>query len=186
MTLVATEAPVFVKAYRPDQGGTDFLGLRQVNVDIMDACLPGINNVSDFVRPFSVISWIYWKFHQLAAAEGAKKVSETELKIWQEKVEILFTWGISSMTYREFRADSRSRLDPGEFLWISSRGNESLAAQASWPPCSMGRLQRPVMVLDSSNRLTEDSFAPRARAMNSQRDSMNRSVGNTRQHCSRG
>ena len=92
MTVIGTEVPVFVSPYRPEQGGTDFLGLRQVNVDLMDECLPGFNNVSSYVRPFSVISWVYWKFHDLAAAH----IDEPDLKqqqVWQEKAEILFTWG---------------------------------------------------------------------------------------------
>lgn len=93
MTLLGTEVPVFVSPYRPEQGGTDFLGLRQVNVDLMDECLPGFNNVSSYVRPFSVISWIYWKFHELAASAHIDEPSLKQQQVWQEKVEILFTWG---------------------------------------------------------------------------------------------
>lgn len=93
MKIITTDGPVFVEPYRPDQGGTDFLGLRQVNVDLMDECLPGINNVSSFIRPFSLISWIYWKFYHLAAASGIETPTDTQLQIFQEKTEVLFTWG---------------------------------------------------------------------------------------------
>jgi len=93
MTVVGTEVPVFVSPYRPEQGGTDFLGLRQVNVDLMDECLPGFNNVSSYVRPFSVISWIYWKFHSLAASAHIDEPDLKQQQVWQEKAEILFTWG---------------------------------------------------------------------------------------------
>jgi len=93
MTILGTEGPVFVAPYRPDQGGTDFLGLRQVNVDLMDECLPGFNNVSSYVRPFSVISWIYWKFYHLSAAAHIELPEYGQLQAWQEKAEILFTWG---------------------------------------------------------------------------------------------
>ena len=93
MTVLGTEVPVFVSPYRPEQGGTDFLGLRQVNVDLMDECLPGFNNVSSYVRPFSVIGWIYWKFHELAASAHIDEPDLRQQQVWQEKVEILFTWG---------------------------------------------------------------------------------------------
>lgn len=93
MTVLGTEVPIFVAPYRPEQGGTDFLGLRQVNVDLMDECLPGFNNVSSYVRPFSVISWIYWKFHDLAAAAHIDEPDLPQQQVWQQKVEILFTWG---------------------------------------------------------------------------------------------
>jgi hypothetical protein len=85
--------PFFVSKYRPDHGGTDFLGLRAVNVLMMDECFPGINNVSRYIRPFSIIAWIHWKFHQLSVAAGNSDPTNIELRDWQEKIETLFTWG---------------------------------------------------------------------------------------------
>jgi hypothetical protein len=90
---LGTDGPRFVAPYRPDKGGVDFLGMRQVNLDMMAHCLPGFNNVTWFVRPFSVVSWIYWKFYRLAERRGAQQVTGTELRVWKEKVETLFTWG---------------------------------------------------------------------------------------------
>jgi hypothetical protein len=90
---LGTDGPRFVAPYRPDKGGVDFLGMRQVNLDMMANCLPGFNNVTWYVRPFSVVSWIYWKFHQLAERKGAQQVTGKELRVWKEKVETLFTWG---------------------------------------------------------------------------------------------
>jgi hypothetical protein len=93
MTSLGTQAPQFVSRYTPQNGGTDFLGMRQVNVEMMDACLPGINNVCRFVRPFSVISWIYWKLYEDSqAADGELPTKRAALE-WQERVETLFTWG---------------------------------------------------------------------------------------------
>jgi hypothetical protein len=88
----ASEGPCFVTAYRPEKGGVDFLGLRQVNLDMMAVCLPGINNVTRYIRPFSVLSWIYWKFYKLSQEKG-ENVTPKELRDWKEKVETLFTWG---------------------------------------------------------------------------------------------
>ena len=49
---LASEGPFFVTEYRPEKGGVDFLGLRQVNLDMMALCLPGFNNVTWWIRPF--------------------------------------------------------------------------------------------------------------------------------------
>jgi hypothetical protein len=87
-----TQKPIFVAKYNPDHGGNDFLGLRAVNTNLMGQCLPGINNVSAHVRPFALIAWIFWKFHQLAAATNTKSATSDELRVWREKIEVLFTW----------------------------------------------------------------------------------------------
>jgi hypothetical protein len=89
---LASEGPRFVAPYRPEKGGVDFLGLRQVNLAMMALCLPGINNVTRYIRPFSLVSWIYWKFYSLSEP-SVGEVNEAELREWKEKVEILFTWG---------------------------------------------------------------------------------------------
>src|SRR5579883_765514 len=90
--ITPTEHPVFVPRYRPDHGGNDFLGLRAVNTTLMGQCLPGINNVSQYLRPFSLIAWIFWKFYQLASAAHLKSPTNEQQRIWQEKVDLLFTW----------------------------------------------------------------------------------------------
>jgi len=74
-------------------GGVDFLGLRQANLDLMATCLPGINNVTRFLRPFALLSWVHWKYHQLALAAGQQTGSSGELHAFLERAEILFTWG---------------------------------------------------------------------------------------------
>src|SRR5262245_19907864 len=84
--------PIFVTPYRPDRGGVDFLGLRQVNIDMMSGVLPGINNVTWWIRPFSVLSWIYWKFYEIASQQKISHPSAEQLRSWKEKVETLFTW----------------------------------------------------------------------------------------------
>jgi hypothetical protein len=92
-TSLITNGPRFVVPYRPDRGGVDFLGMRQVNVNMMAGVLPGINNVTWWLRPFSVVSWIYWKFFHLASEAGISEPTGEQLRIWKEKVEVLFTWG---------------------------------------------------------------------------------------------
>lgn len=84
--------PFIVPPLARGTSGVDFLGLRQVNLELISACFPGINNVTRFVRPFSVLAWIHWKFSQQLEAAGRSEVGEQELRIFQDKVELLFTW----------------------------------------------------------------------------------------------
>ncbi len=93
MSTRIPSAPFFVPPYVPKHGGVDFLGLRQSNLDMMATCLPGINNVTVYIRAFSLLSWIHWKFHALAAARGERKISTRTFGEFRERVEVLFTWG---------------------------------------------------------------------------------------------
>lgn len=95
--------PFIVPPFAGGTSGNDFLGLRQVNLELTSACLPGINNVTRFVRPFSVLAWIHWKFSQQAEAEGKKDVSSDDFRKFQQKVEVLFTWGHQRQQLRNLR-----------------------------------------------------------------------------------
>jgi hypothetical protein len=138
---LATEGPCFVAPYRPDKGGVDFLGLRQVNLDMMGLCLPGINNVTRYIRPFSVVSWIYWKFHQLSDQAMAGTVTNQELQIWKEKVEILFTWGhkLNGITVpgsRDAKAPTSGPAPLDFAAWKRRAQNTSLMAAVTYGPAS--------------------------------------------------
>jgi hypothetical protein len=87
------KGPYLLDRFNPGQGGVDFLGLRQVNLDLMAECIPGINNVTWKIRPYSVMCWIYWKFYRLMQGKGMESPSETEMTRFREKVESLFLWG---------------------------------------------------------------------------------------------
>jgi hypothetical protein len=93
MTSNIPEHPTFVPPMKQQSGGVDFLGLRQVNLDLRDHCLPGFNNRTHWIRPFSLVSWIYWKFYQLCKTAGIEKPTNVDLRGFMQKVEILFTWG---------------------------------------------------------------------------------------------
>ena len=93
MSTQIPSSPFFVPPYEPEHGGVDFLGLRQANLDMMATCLPGINNVTVYIRAFSLLSWIHWKFHELTAAKGQTQVSNRAIREFSERIEVLFTWG---------------------------------------------------------------------------------------------
>jgi len=85
--------PFLVRAYEPTHGGVDFLGLRQANLDMMATCIPGINNVTRYVRVFSVLCWMHWRYQQLAVEAQATTVSASAFREFRDRVETLFTWG---------------------------------------------------------------------------------------------
>jgi len=87
------EGPFFIPPLSSSQGGVDFLGLRQVNLDYMSNCIPGINNVTKYIRPFSVISWMYWKIHNILNEKNISDIDKVTYDKFCEKVETLFTWG---------------------------------------------------------------------------------------------
>ncbi|MFS8112042.1 hypothetical protein QD460_10005 [Rhizobium jaguaris] len=59
-----------VDELQTDESGVDPVGLRQLNLDLMDDALPGINNVTQHVRPYTFMAWAVWKATQIAAADG--------------------------------------------------------------------------------------------------------------------
>lgn len=104
--------PFIIPSISGGTAGVDYLGLRQVNLELTAACFPGINNVTRFVRPFSVLAWIHWKFSQQAEAAGRAKVSDRELRVFQEKVELLFTWGHQLNPSVDVRIPGRNSVAP--------------------------------------------------------------------------
>jgi hypothetical protein len=138
---LATDGPCFVRPYKPDKGGVDFLGMRQVNLDMMANCLPGFNNVTLYVRPFSVVSWLYWKFHQLSERTGALRVTNKELRVWKEKVETLFTWGhklegVSGIPGTDAKPPGSGAVPLDFTAWKRSAVNTSLMAAVQYGPAA--------------------------------------------------
>jgi len=143
MSISLPRGPYFVPPYKPATGGVDFLGLRQVNLDMMAACLPGINNVTFHIRPFSLLSWIHWKFHALALEAGIKDPSRSQFAAFSEKVETLFTWGhqlhgIAGVPGRESRppASNNDRVTLSFSDWRRTAENTSLMAAVQYGPAS--------------------------------------------------
>ena len=93
MTIHPPDRPFFLPQRTGENSGVDFLGLRQVNLDMMAEVIPSINNVTDYIRPFSLMSWVFWKFHDLCAASGVEEPSRDEIDRFRERIEVLFSWG---------------------------------------------------------------------------------------------
>jgi len=93
MKIDLPHAPFFVRPPVDDNGGVDFLGLRQANLNLMDTFLPGVNNVTWNVRPYSMMAWTVWAFANEARERGMTEIKASDFTKFREKVEVLFNWG---------------------------------------------------------------------------------------------
>ena len=50
MTVEFPQAAFFLPPSSSENNGVDFLGLRQANLDMMAALIPGTNNVTSYIR----------------------------------------------------------------------------------------------------------------------------------------
>lgn len=136
------EGPFFIAPLKIESSGVDFLGLRQVNLDMMDDCIPGINNYTRYVRCFAVNSWIYWKFYHIAEAQGIEQPTPEQLLKFKEKVETLFTWGHRGIPIRGIPGVTTSppstdgSVELSFAAWKRSADNTSLMAAPTYGPAS--------------------------------------------------
>lgn len=86
------QEPALVSANLPRPGGVDPLGLRQLNFYLMDQVFPGINNVAEHIRPFTVVTWAWNRAARLANSQGLVKIKVSTLKDYVARVEVLFAW----------------------------------------------------------------------------------------------
>jgi len=142
MTVTIPKGPFFIAPLKTETSGVDFLGLRQVNLDMMDICLPGINNYTRYVRGFSVIAWIYWKFYNLAEEQGIEEPTPAQLEAFKDKAEILFTWGHHGLNLPKIPGITTpppSTSGPVELsfpAWKRTVDNTSLMAAPNYGPAS--------------------------------------------------
>lgn len=99
--------PSFVVASVPKLGGVDPLGMRQINFDLMDQVIPGLNNVARHIRPFVVVTWAWRRARQLAEARGVDVIPVDELRDFVDRIEVIFAW---SQFLRNPDADLPGRL----------------------------------------------------------------------------
>jgi hypothetical protein len=102
----ATEEPGFPPASVPRFGGVDPLGLRQINFDLMDEVLPGLNNVARHIRPFVVIAWAWRRSKRLAEASGKKTIPPELLQDFVDRIEVIYVW---SLLLKDTKADLPGR-----------------------------------------------------------------------------
>lgn len=87
---MTARGPFFVNPHPSESEGVDYLGLRAINLSMMDMMLPGINNVVDMIRPFTLMAWVAWRFED--GTVGWPTVSTDDFKRFQQKVETVFAF----------------------------------------------------------------------------------------------
>lgn len=88
----ASSEPRFTEELRIATGGVDPLGLRQINFDLMDLVLPGLNNVARHIRPYTLIAWAWRRAASCAQASGRAFIPASEIIDVVDRIEVLFTW----------------------------------------------------------------------------------------------
>jgi len=91
--LAEWSGPAVVARLPLRPGGVDPLGLRQVNFDLMDRCIPGLNNTATRLRPYALVAWAWWKAAALAKAEIGDLVDPDRLKAYVDRIEVVFAVG---------------------------------------------------------------------------------------------
>jgi hypothetical protein len=86
------DGPSFTPASVPKLGGVDPLGLRQINFDLMDEVLPGLNNVARHIRPFVVVAWAWRRAKQLAERQGFDEIPVDDLRDFVDRIEVIYAW----------------------------------------------------------------------------------------------
>lgn len=72
------------------ESGVDPVGMRQVNLDLMDAAMPGINNVVDHVRPYAFMAWAWWRARRTLERNGT--VDPARMRDLVKRYEALYQW----------------------------------------------------------------------------------------------
>ncbi|WP_375786305.1 hypothetical protein ACE10Z_01105 [Bradyrhizobium sp. Pha-3] len=72
------------------ESGVDPIGLRQLNLDLMDETVPGINNVTMLVRPYCFMAWAWWKARQVVADDG--EIDPDEMIDLVARYETIYAW----------------------------------------------------------------------------------------------
>lgn len=105
------DGPAVPSPNLPKPGGVDPLGLRQVNFNLMDRSLPGLNNVARRVRPFVVVAWASRQAARIAQASGKTELPIDDIRDFVDRIEVLYAWS-------QFRLDPNAEL-PGRQVLAS-------------------------------------------------------------------
>jgi hypothetical protein len=84
--------PAFTSDLTVRPGGVDPLGLRQINFDLMDLVLPGLNNIARHIRPFTVVTWAWRRAAICARDQGKARVDVADLEDFVDRIEVVYVW----------------------------------------------------------------------------------------------
>lgn len=83
--------PFVNQSFSPRGGGIDFLGMRAVNLRMLqDFLIPGINNATSDFGTYCLAAWIPWKFQELAT--NKEDFTYSRYQAFREAVEIAIAY----------------------------------------------------------------------------------------------
>lgn len=85
------DRPFLNQSFSPRGGGIDFLGMRAVNLRMLqDFLIPGINNATADFGTYCLAAWIPWKFQKLATSQ--ENFTYSRYREFREAVEIAIAY----------------------------------------------------------------------------------------------
>ncbi|MBN69903.1 MAG: hypothetical protein CME32_11580 [Gimesia sp.] len=85
------DRPFLNQSFSPRGGGIDFLGMRAVNLRMLqDFLIPGVNNATSDFGTYCLAAWIPWKFQKIASSK--ENFTYSHYKEFREAVEIAIAY----------------------------------------------------------------------------------------------
>ena len=125
-------APSIVDESGVQVGGVDPLGLRQINFDLMDKVLPGLNNVANRLRPFILMTWAWRRVRTIIERDKLGGATDKQMRDFVDRIEAIYSWSqflldtdagipggqaLADLIYEQLRA-----LD---YAWTTDLGHDS-------------------------------------------------------------
>jgi hypothetical protein len=92
-TVRTAQGAMMVSHLAIEESGVDPIGLRQLNLDLMDAVVPGINNVTIHIRPYAFMAWAWDKAFRVLNADG--EMHSSQIIDLVARYETLYAWALS-------------------------------------------------------------------------------------------
>lgn len=86
------DLPWVVQAWKGEDTGVDPLGLRQINLNMMDRLIPGINNVTRHVRVYTLMTWAWWQAGRVLSNNSERGIWSRDMREFVERVDAIFSW----------------------------------------------------------------------------------------------
>lgn len=86
------DEPRITGASKVVPGGVDPLGLRQINFDLMDEVLPGLNNVANRLKPFLLMTWAWRRARTIVQQGGQGGALDADLRDFVDRIETIYAW----------------------------------------------------------------------------------------------
>lgn len=91
-TATSASSPMLVEASDVQVGGVDPLGLRQINFDLMDKILPGLNNVAGRLRPFVLMAWAWRRVRIIVERDKRGGATDEQMRDFVDRIEAIYSW----------------------------------------------------------------------------------------------